>query len=52
MDTAHELLHIDKWTVVHRKIMDIPTRFILIIIFMDVAFEYGSCWTFRLIPVK
>jgi hypothetical protein len=33
MAITHEQLHLDKRSFVHWKIMDIPTRFILIIIF-------------------
>jgi hypothetical protein len=42
MGRTHEALHIDKWSFVHWKIMDIPTSFIWIIIFFDGAFEYGG----------
>jgi hypothetical protein len=42
MEKTHELMHLGKWSFVHRKIMDIPTSFIWIIIFFDEAFEYGG----------
>jgi hypothetical protein len=42
MDRTHEPLHLDKWSSVHWKIIDIPTSFIWIIIFYVGAFEYGG----------
>jgi hypothetical protein len=46
----HESLHLDKWSFVQWKIMDIPESFIGIIIFFAGAFEYAwfqhlrLCW--------
>jgi hypothetical protein len=42
METAHELLLLEKWNFVQWKIMDIPTSFILNLIFFAGVFEYGS----------
>jgi hypothetical protein len=42
MERTNEPLHLDKWTLVHWKIMDMPTSFIWIIIFFDGAFECGG----------
>jgi hypothetical protein len=42
METAHELLHLDSWSFVLWEVMNIPTSFIWIIIFLDRAFEYGG----------
>jgi hypothetical protein len=50
MERTNELLHYDKLSCVHRKIMDIPTSFIWIIILFDGAFEYGA--VFRNYEVK
>jgi hypothetical protein len=41
METAHELLHVGKWSLVQWKIMEIPTSFIWIITFFGRDFEYG-----------
>jgi hypothetical protein len=38
---ADEPLHLDKWSLVQRKIMGIPTRIILIIILFDETFKVG-----------
>jgi len=46
MERTHEPLHLDVWSSVHWKIMDIPTSFIWIIIFFDGDFEYGGGSTF------
>jgi hypothetical protein len=42
MERTHKLLHLDKWSFVHWKVVVIPTRFIWIIILFDGAFEYGG----------
>jgi hypothetical protein len=42
MERTHEQSHLDKWNVVYWNIMDIPTRFIWIVIFFDWANEYGG----------
>jgi hypothetical protein len=42
METTHEQLHLDKWSSIQWKIMDIPAIFIWIIIFIDRAFQYGE----------
>jgi hypothetical protein len=39
MEKIHEQLHLDKWSSLHWKIMDIPTRSIWIVIFFDGACE-------------
>jgi hypothetical protein len=38
METTHEPLHLDNCSFAQRKIMDIPTSFIWIIIFFDAVF--------------
>jgi hypothetical protein len=47
MEATHELLHLNKQSLLHWKFMDIPTRFISIIIFCYRAFEYDNCGIFR-----
>jgi hypothetical protein len=42
MAATHELLHLDERSFVQRKIVDIPTSFIWIIIFCNRPFEYGN----------
>jgi hypothetical protein len=42
MESTHEPLHLDKLSFERRQIIDIPTSFIWIIIFLDGAFEYGG----------
>jgi hypothetical protein len=44
METAHELLHLllDKLSLVHLKIMGIPTRFFRIIILFYEALKRGN----------
>jgi hypothetical protein len=42
MERTHETLHLDKLRFVHWNVINIPTIFILTIIFFDLAFEYGS----------
>jgi hypothetical protein len=42
METTHEALHLDKWSLVQWKIMDTPKRFIWFIIFFDGTFEYSN----------
>jgi hypothetical protein len=42
MERTHETLHLDKLRFVHLNVINIPTSFILTIIFFDLAFEYGS----------
>jgi hypothetical protein len=39
METSHELLHLDKWSLVQWKIMGIPTSCIWIMIWFDKAFN-------------
>jgi hypothetical protein len=40
--TTHEPLHLDKWSFVHWKTIDITTSSVWIIIFLDGAFEYAD----------
>jgi hypothetical protein len=40
--TTHEQLHLDKWSFVQLKIMDIPTSLIWTIIFFGEIFKYGG----------
>jgi hypothetical protein len=42
VETTHEPLHLDKWTLVQEEIMDIPISFIWIIILFDAVFKYGD----------
>jgi hypothetical protein len=42
VETTHEPFHLDKWTLVYKKIMDIPTSFIWIIILFDAVFKYDD----------
>jgi hypothetical protein len=49
METTHEPLHLDKRSLVQWKIMDIPTDFVWIIIFLDISFEYGYGGIFKLL---
>jgi hypothetical protein len=42
METSHEMLHLDKLSLVQRKIIGIPTSFIWIIIFFCETFKYGD----------
>jgi hypothetical protein len=42
MATTYELLHLEKRRFVQWKILGIPISFIWIIIFFNVAFEYGD----------
>jgi hypothetical protein len=42
MGSTHELSHLDNWSSVPWKIMDVPTSFVWTIIFFDGAFEYGG----------
>jgi hypothetical protein len=42
METTHDLLHLDKRSLVQWNIVDVPTSFIWIISFFDGAFEYGG----------
>jgi hypothetical protein len=49
MATTHEPLHLDKQSFVQRKMVDIPTSFILIIIFFNEPFEYGDGGIFKLL---
>jgi hypothetical protein len=42
METTNELLHLDKWSFVQWKIIDILTIYILIIIFFDDGFKYEN----------
>jgi hypothetical protein len=51
MDSTHEPLHLDKWSLVHWKVMDIPTRFIRIVIFLTELLNMAAfrncevlCW--------
>jgi hypothetical protein len=51
MERTREPLHLDKWSFVHGKIIDMPTSFIWITIFFDGTFEYGGItklWGFTL----
>jgi hypothetical protein len=41
MDTTHEHLHLDRWSFVRCKAMDIPTSYILIISLFDETCKYG-----------
>jgi hypothetical protein len=49
MVTTHEPLHLDKRSIVHWKIVDIPTSCIEIIIFFNRPFEYGDGGIFKLL---
>jgi hypothetical protein len=40
VETTHEPLHLDKWTL--QEIMAIPTSFIWIVILFDAVFKYGD----------
>jgi hypothetical protein len=42
VETTHEPLHSDKWTLVLWEIVDIPISFIWIIILFDAVFKYGD----------
>jgi hypothetical protein len=42
VETTHEPLHLDKWTFVLQKIMDMPTSLILIIILFEAVFKYDD----------
>jgi hypothetical protein len=42
MKTVHELLHLDKRSLVQWRIVDISTSFVYIIIMLDGLFEYGD----------
>jgi hypothetical protein len=42
METAHEPLHLDKWSLVQWKITDMPTSFIWIVVSFLEAFKYGD----------
>jgi hypothetical protein len=42
MEINNELLHLNKLSFLHRKIIDIPTSFIWIVIFFSGAFQYGG----------
>jgi hypothetical protein len=42
VETTHEPLHLDKWTLVWWEIMDIHISFIWIIILFDAVFKYGD----------
>jgi hypothetical protein len=49
METTHELLHLDKWSLLQWKIVDITASFIWIIIFFNGPFEYGDGRIFKLL---
>jgi hypothetical protein len=42
MDTVHEPLHLDKWSLVQWEIMDLPTSLIWIVILFDEIFKQGD----------
>jgi hypothetical protein len=42
MSTSHESLYLGKESFVQWKVVDVPTSFILNIIFFDKAFEYAG----------
>jgi hypothetical protein len=42
LETTHEPLHLDKWSFVQWKIMNIPMGCTWILIFFGGSFEYGS----------
>jgi hypothetical protein len=47
METTHEPFHLDKWSLVQKKIMEISEIFIWIIISFDDIFNYedgGKFW--------
>jgi hypothetical protein len=46
MATTHEPLYFDKRRFLQWKIVDIPTSFILILIFFNEPLEYGDGWIF------
>jgi hypothetical protein len=49
MEKTHELLHLDKWSLVQWKIINIRATFIWIIIFFNGRFEYGDHGVFTLL---
>jgi hypothetical protein len=49
METTHEILHLDKRSLVQWKIVDMPTSFIWIIIFFNGPSEYGDGGIFELL---
>jgi hypothetical protein len=51
MATTRELLHLllDERSFVQWKIVDIPTSFILIIVFFNGPFKYVDCGIFKLL---
>jgi hypothetical protein len=42
VETTNEPLHLGKWTLVQKEIMDIPTSFIWIVVLFDTVFKYGD----------
>jgi hypothetical protein len=42
METTHEPLDLRKWSVIQWKIMDIPARWILIVILFHWALKYAD----------
>jgi hypothetical protein len=42
VETTHEPLHLDRWSLEKEEIMDIPINFIWIIILFDTVFKYGD----------
>jgi hypothetical protein len=42
IETIHELLHLDKRSLVQRNIVEITTSFVRIFIFLDGTFEHGD----------
>jgi hypothetical protein len=42
VETTHEPLYLDKWTLVYGEIMDITTSFIWVIILFDAVFKNGD----------
>jgi hypothetical protein len=42
METTHEPLHLDEWSVIQSKNVDLSTSFIWIIILFYKVFKYGN----------
>jgi hypothetical protein len=49
METTRGLFQVDKWSLVHWKVMDISKSFIWIFILFDEPIEYGDGGTIKLV---
>jgi hypothetical protein len=47
MQTTHESLHLDNWSLVLLKIVEVPTRFIWIIVLFDEALNMAMVRNFE-----